>query len=239
MNLNKRQKCIIELVNQKQRVSVKLLAETLFYSEMTIRRDLIMLENEGYLRRYHGGAIAMCCTEQYPIDQRMYMNEQEKRDLARRAARYLHDDQTILLTGNSSCAYLLPFLKDHRNLHVITDSLQFLTTLSDMRIHCTICGGEYYAADKILIGHTAENFLRDFNYDIAFMGCDGIDEDGTISVLKEHAVQLCKIALTNARRCIVLADHTKLGTKSRFNICNAYDNEKVLLLVKQPEANSF
>lgn len=235
MKLNRRQERIMELVNQAQRISVKALAEKLFFCEMTIRRDLIKLEADGYLRRYRGGAIAISCTEQYPIDQRMYMNEQEKRNLAHDAAEYLQDNQTILVTGNSSCAYLLPFLKGFKNLHVITDSLLFLTTLTEMRIRCTICGGEYYAADKILIGHAAENFLRDFNYDIAFIGCDGIDEDGTISVLKEHAVQLCKIALTNAQMCVVLADHTKLHTRSRFNICNVNQNNKVVLLVKQPE----
>ena len=164
----------------------------------------------------------------------IYMNEQEKRELTRRAARYLHDDQTILLMGNSSCAYLLPFLKDHRNLHVITDSLQFLTTLSDMRIHCTICAGEYYAADKILIGHASENFIREFNYDIAFMGCDGIDDDGTISVLREHSAQLCRIALSNAKKCVILADHSKLHSRSRYNICNVHNNDKIVLLLKQP-----
>ncbi len=232
MKLNERQKQIVELVNQKQRVSVKALAEALYFTEMTIRRDLVKLENEGYLHRYRGGAIAMCCTEQYPIDQRMYMNEQEKRELARRAAAYLHDDQTILLCGNSSCAYLLPFLKEHKNLHILTDSLQFLTTLSDMQIRCTICGGECFAADKILIGHASENFFRQFNYDIAFIGCDGIDDDGTISVLREHSAQLCKIALANAEKCIILADHSKLHTRSRFNICNVTEDENVILFLK-------
>lgn len=232
MKLNERQKQIVELVNQKQRVSVKALAETLFYTEMTIRRDLIKLENEGYLHRYHGGAIAMCCTEQYPIDQRMFMNESEKRELARRASAYLRDDQTILLCGNSSCAYLLPFLKEYKNLHILTDSLQFLTTLSEMRIRCTICGGEYFAADKILIGHASENFFHQFNYDIAFIGCDGIDDDGTISVLREHSAQLCKIALANAEKCIILADHSKLHTRSHFNICNVMEDENVILLLK-------
>ena len=230
MKLNERQKQIVELVNQKQRISVKTLSRTLFFCEMTIRRDLLKLESNGYLRRYHGGAIAMSCTEQYPIDQRMFINEQEKRALARCAAGYLHDDQTILLCGNSSCAYLLPFLKEYKNLHILTDSLQFLTTLSEMRIRCTICGGEYYAADKILIGHASENFFRQFNYDIAFIGCDGIEDDGTISVLREHSAQLCRIALLHAQKCVILADHSKLHTRSRFNICSRFDNKVVLLL---------
>lgn len=230
MKLNQRQKDIVNLVNLKQKVDVGFLAKTLFFSEMTIRRDLTKLENEGYLKRYHGGAIAMSESAQYPIDQRMHINEKEKRDIAKYAEKYLCDNQTILLPGCSTCAYLLPFLKNFKNLHIITNSVQFLTILSEMRIRCTLCGGEYYAADKILIGRDAVNFLCRINYDIAFLGCDGIDENGTVSVHREDSVELVKICFENAKKRIIIADHSKLDCRCKYNVCKTSDADDIIIL---------
>ena len=230
MELNQRQKDIVAEINKMQRVSVASLANSLFFSEMTIRRDLLKLETEGYLKRYHGGAMALSLTEQYPIEQRMLINEQEKREMAKCAEKHLRDGQTVFLPGCSTCAYLLPFLKNYKNLHVVTNSVQFLTLLSEMKIRCTISGGEYYAADKILIGRVAERFFRSINYDVAFVSCDGISEEGDISVIREDSAELLQIGLQNADKLIVIADHTKLKQRCRYNSYNTKHADEVIIL---------
>ena len=229
MELNQRQQDILTQLNENRRVTVRELAQNLFYSEMTIRRDLSKLEAGGYLRRYHGGALP-AQSEQYPLEQRMYIYRQEKGEIAKFAEKHLRDGQTILLLGCSTCAYLLPLLKRYKGLHVFTNSLLFLSTLSEMQIRCTVCGGELYVPDKLLIGQTAEAFFRSVNYDIAFLGCDGIAEDGTISVLLEHSVELVKIACQNARKRIVIADHSKSGIRSTYNICKAEEIDELIVL---------
>ena len=80
MGLNERQRQILEWTEKKQRISVSLLAKKLYVSEMTVRRDLDKMEQEGFLRRYHGGAVANSEHMQDPIDLRMHVNEKEKRD---------------------------------------------------------------------------------------------------------------------------------------------------------------
>ena len=230
MQLNQRQEDILHLVNQKQRVTVAFLAKHLFFSQMTIRRDLIKLENEGYLKRYHGGALALSLTEQYPIDQRMHINEQEKRNIAKRAEKHLSDRQTILLPGCSTNAYILPLLKNYKDLHIITDSVQFLTALSEMKIRCTVSGGEYYAADKILHGHVTLSFFRSMNYDLAFFSCDGVAEDGTVSVIREDAAEMIRIGFQNAAKRIFVADHSKLGIRSNYNVCKISDADEVIMI---------
>lgn len=230
MKLNQRQKDLVELVNLKQRVSVRTLARTLYFSEMTVRRDLMKLEGAGYLRRYHGGALALTDAEQHPLEQRMHINEKEKRGMAKSAERYLCDGQTVFLPGCSTCAYLLPLLKSFKNLHVITNSVSFLRVLSEMQVQCTLCGGEYYAADKILIGRVAEGFLRSVNYDIAFLSCDGIDEDGAVSVLREDAAALFSICRQNARRIVLIADHSKLSSRCKYRVCHTDDVDEVIVL---------
>ena len=230
MELNQRQKDILGLVNEKQRVTVQYLAKVLFFSEMTVRRDLDKLERGGYLKRYHGGAIALSQAVQYPIEQRMHINEQEKRRMAKQAEKHLRNGQTVFILGSSTCAYLLPCLRSFEDLHIFTNSVQFLQILSEMKIRCTLSGGEYFVADKILLGRVAENFFRSMNYDIAIIACDGIDEDGTVTVIREDGAELVRIGFRNAAKRIVIADHTKLGCRGTYNVCNTGEADDVIVI---------
>ena len=230
MELNKRQMDILGIVEEKKKVTVKLLSEVLFFSEMTIRRDLEKMEHEGYLKRYHGGALSMEATGQYPVEQRMHINEKEKREIAKYAEKHLRNGQTIFLPGCSTCAYLLPLLKNYNDLHIVTNSISFLTTLSEMKIRCTLCGGEYYAPDKILTGQIAHSILRSINYDVAFFSCDGIDDDGTVSVDREDSAELIKICLENAKKRIIISDHSKVGFRAKYNMCNTSHADDVIVL---------
>lgn len=230
MKLNKRQKDILDIVEEKQKVTVKELADTLFFSEMTVRRDLSKMEHLGYLKRYHGGALSMMQTGHYTIDQRMFINEKEKREMARCAQKHLSDGQTVFLPGCSTCAYLIPLFKSYKELHVITNSVEFLKILSEMQIKCTVCGGEYYAPDKIVVGTMAHEFLSSFNYDIGFFSCDGIDDDGRVSVDSEDSLSLFKVCFRNAKRRILISDHSKLHQRRKYNACNTADADDIIML---------
>lgn len=230
MALNERQQKILELTEQKQRITVAQLAKRLYVSEMTVRRDLAKMEHEGHLKRFHGGAIANSDYIEYPIEQRMHINEKEKRDLAKRAKAYLQNGQTIFLPGCSTCAFLLPLLKDYEDLTVITNSVQFLIILSRMRIRCILSGGEYFETDKLLIGRSAENFLRSFNTDISFLSCDGISECGDVSIEDENTAEIVRIAFQNSKKRIILADRSKMGNRYTYNVCRAEDADDIIVI---------
>lgn len=230
MALNERQQKILEWTEQKHRVTVTQLSRRLYVSEMTIRRDLAKMEHEGLLKRFHGGAIANSDYIEYPIEQRMHINEKEKRDLARRATAYLENGQKIFLPGCSTCAFLLPLLKSFEGLTVITNSVQFLVTLSKMRIRCILSGGEYFETDKLLIGRSAENFLRSFNTDISFLSCDGISEDGNVSIEDENTAEIVRIAFQNSKKRIILADRSKLGSRYTYNVCRSEDADDIIII---------
>lgn len=230
MKLNKRQMDILNLVEERQRVTVKELAEELYFSEMTVRRDLSKMEHEGYLKRYHGGALSMVQTGHYTIEQRMFINEKEKREMARCAERHLSDGQTVFLPGCSTCAYLIPLFKGYKGIHVITNSVEFLKILSEMQVKCTVCGGEYYAPDKIVVGSRAYDILGSVNYDVGFFSCDGIDEDGTVTVDTEDSLALYKVCFKNAKKRILISDHSKLHKRRKYNACNTKDADDIIML---------
>ena len=77
MKLNSRQKKILDILTEKQRATVNYLSEALYYSKMTIRRDLEEMEKSGLLVRYHGGAMLTMDYLDYPIDMRMQIEKKE------------------------------------------------------------------------------------------------------------------------------------------------------------------
>ena len=229
MALNERQHQIFDITQQKKRVSVEYLAKKLYVSEMTIRRDLKLMEDEGLIKRYHGGALVHNDYVQYPLYLRMRVNEKEKRDLAQKAMRYIHDGQTIFLNNSSSCAYIISSLKSYKDITVITNSVQFVLALSKLGVRCILTGGEYSKSERCLTGRDAENYLRSVNTDIAFLSCDGISDDGMVTVNDADKAESVRIAFKNAKKRIFLAHHSKLGSKYTHNICERDEADEIIV----------
>ena len=115
---------IFDIVQKKGEATVAHLAETLFVSQMTVRRDLIELEKNGMLTRYHGGAIAIDSKSVVPINLRMKMGENEKKVLARIAHKHLKDDMYVYIDSSSTCMYIIPHLQKYKNVTVVTNSVR-------------------------------------------------------------------------------------------------------------------
>ena len=230
MKLNSRQKKILDILTEKQRATVNYLSEALYYSKMTIRRDLEEMEKSGLLVRYHGGAMLTMDYLDYPIDMRMQIEKKEKQNVAALAEKHIKDGQVIFLPGSSTCSFLLPCLKKHENIHVITNSVGFMLYLSKVGIKCTLTGGEYSASQGVVKGRGCERFLRYVNSDIAFVTVDGISHDGVISVKDEENVELVRIGLENASKKILIAVSSKQGLKYTYNVGRTEDFDDIIII---------
>ena len=104
-------KDIIDLLYEKNRVSVAELAKTLYVSEMTIRRDLNQLEKMGMLKRYRGGAVLALSEDGMPISRRFFVDESEKLSLSKKAEKFLDNNLTVYIDSSSTCHYIIPFIK--------------------------------------------------------------------------------------------------------------------------------
>ncbi len=230
MKLNERQQMILKLTEEKGRISTANISKTLDVSEMTVRRDLQKMENGGFIKRYHGGALIPDTYIHYPIDMRIHINEKEKRMLAKRAEKHLCDGQTIFIGSSSTCAYIIPYIKNYRNMTVITNSVGYLHTLSKYGVRCLLTGGEYRERERSLLGYDAESFLIKINPDVAFLSCDGISEQGMITLNDLNEAAIIGIVFQNAVKRIFLADSSKLGKKYRYNICAKGDADDIIII---------
>lgn len=232
MNLNQRQQDILGILKDKGRVRTVNLAKSLYASEMTIRRDLAFLENEGLLMRCHGGALPIGNHLFFPIKYRMLVNDKEKKALALSAKKYLCDDVTIFFNSSSTCAFLIPYLKEYKNIRVVTNSLFLTSLLAPLNIPCTVTGGDFVKGEECLCGSCTEEFLRGFHPDISFLSCEGISSDLEITESQSSMAQIAKIAIENSKLAVFLMDSTKKGNKYTHSVCRTNENENVVIITK-------
>lgn len=230
MELNGRQKKILQTVNSTGAVKVAELSKTLYFSEMTIRRDLQLMEKEGLLKRVHGGAVMNESEFQYPIWYRMEINKEQKKELALRAAKYLHDGQVIFFNTSSTLSYLLPYLQQYKNLQVITNSVHLLFQISKMHVPCFLTGGRYNEIEGSLSGRQAETFLNAIHPDIAFLSCEGLSADGFVTDSDADLAEIDKIAVERSKAAVLLMDRSKLDTLHTYTVCHTDRLTEVILL---------
>lgn len=210
MELTGRGRQIFSMLCERRRMSVAELSKILYVSEMTVRRDLAELERQGFVTRYRGGAVAR--TEgALPVSERMHLEEEEKQALCRRAAAYLADNLTVFVDFSSTCQFLIPHLRRHQGIRLITNSLAALTAAEALKIPCFLLGGEYFAQDMCTLGTATERNADMVNVDVAFFSLRGYSADGRMSDDLLPAVTLRERVASHARRSVFLFERAKLG----------------------------
>ena len=229
-NLNDRQKAILKELDANRQVRVAGLAKSLFASEMTIRRDLEYLENEGFLTRCHGGAIPLGNHLQDPIKYRMWIHAKEKKELAAAAQKYLRDGQVVFFNSSSTCAYMLPYLNDYQNLHIVTNSIYLAAQLGAVPHRCTLTGGDYRRGEQCLCGGAAEAFLAEIHPDLAILSCEGVTEEGEITESLEEMARIARLAVRKSAQSVFLMDPSKHGNRYTYTVCRLAETANAVLL---------
>ena len=114
MSISRRQKQILDLLEERGFLTVEAMAELTFTSQSSIRRDLATLHNLSLIKRTHGGASLLREINQaVPLNSRMTQNIAEKRRISKIAATLLEDGQSVMLDGSSTAGFLIPHIAKH------------------------------------------------------------------------------------------------------------------------------
>ncbi len=208
-----RRKQILELVEKRSSISVAEMCEMLDVSEMTIRRDLSMLSNQGLLQRVHGGAVSRRGRSyEPPYIMRSSINMEEKRAIGEIASTLVMDGDSLGLDSGSTVLELAKTLIGKRNLTVLTASLTVANLLADAPgIRIILSGGILRPEEGSLIGHIAERTFQEFRIDKAFIGIGGISRENELTEYNLEDTLVKRNLINNAEQIIVLADNSKLG----------------------------
>lgn len=225
-----RQEKILEILKSDSRKSVSHLSKILYVSEMTVRRDLKELEAEGYVERYHGGAVYKSDRARLPVKARDVLHIADKDMISSKIERYLSDDMTVFIDSSSTCSYIVPLIAKYRNIKIVTNSVFSLLKASEYHIPCVLTGGEYWERDMCLVGGGAENFFEGLNIDIGFFSSAGIADDGTVSDLDERQTAVRRATLKHVGRKIFVFSADKVGRRCLYTFCTTDIADDVILL---------
>lgn len=219
MSITKRQEQILELLNTEGFISVERLATITYTSASSIRRDLAILENHSLIKRTHGGAKPFDgINHAVPLINRMERNIFEKKQIARKAATFLKDGQSIMLDGSSTAGFLIPHIAKHKDMIVFTNNMITAINSINYGINTHCIGGESVNRSAVLSGAQAFKAIGDINTDILFFSAGSLDKHGVISdpIAEENYVR--SLMLERAKISVFLCDSQKFGTESLYRL---------------------
>lgn len=234
MSFEDREGKIIQLVKERNYISVKELTKLLYVSEPTIRRDLTVLDKKGILKRNRGGAAYISKQQtQYPQVFRNDENVQEKKHIARLAAEFVKDGDSIFMDASSSCYYLAQFIDQELKLNVMTHGLAIAKELArSSNIHVEVVCGRYDISNDAVYGADACNYVKSRYADLCFMSMSGLDaSQGLTNLLMEDA-EITRAYHHQAGKTILLIDHTKINCKYYIKVFDL--SEVDVLITDQP-----
>lgn len=229
MNNLARHQEILKVLSFLRHISVQELAERLNVSEVTIRKDLTVLEELGYVVRMRGGVQAAEDSRLLrTIEVRQQENLKLKQQICENAKRLIREGETIYLDAGSTCLQLAKTIV-HMNLRVVTCSIDVMIELARApEISLFTLGGSYRKESGSFIGPIPISTLENFNIETCFIGTSGFTTRGVFSSQNIFESQLKQKVLTVSKRRVILADSTKVE-KEAFSVFARSDDVDVLV----------
>ena len=226
MSKNSRSEEILQLVNSHGVISVAELSEKTYSSRSTIRRDLEKLEQQGLLRRHHGGAESVLSLRPPQIIRRQ-RNQSEKNAIASKAAALVEADSTIFIDASTTTQYMIPYLAAVEHLTVYTNGADTAMRLAEAKIRAICTGGELLAESMAYVGFAAADTVRKVYFDAAFISSAGFD-DSVVSDWSEGETELRRVVLEQSAKRYFLADHTKQGKRYSYIVCRTNELDEII-----------
>ena len=200
-------------------VRVSALSERLGVSEVTIRRDLELLERRGMLERTHGGAIATQRLRAEPAYRdAASTNPEEKRLIGEAAAALVEPGDALYLNGGTTTLQVFRHLRA-AGLKVVTNHVGIALEVAGRDVELLLLGGHYRAPSNSVVGPFATEALRRTHATKAFIGVEGISVGSGLTTPVAAEAEIARVMIEQTRgRVFVVADHSKIGTVADFVI---------------------
>lgn len=220
-----RQAQLLQLVRSNGSARVRLLAERLGVSEMTIRRDIDVLAASGLVQKIHGGArLPHPLFDAEPtFDAKKVRQGERKAAIAHAAAEFVAPGMVIGISAGTTTYAFAGLLRSVPGLTIVTNSIPVSDRFGRgvKKHHETVTvlltGGES-TPSRGLVGPMAIAALRRLHLDTFFLGVFGVDGHTGLTAPSLFEAEVDQAFMASAGRTVVLADHTKWGTRGMTTI---------------------
>jgi len=224
---------IFSAIQKKQIISNEELRKNLFVSQATLRRDLLKLEKDGLIVRVRGGvSLASKGNREIPYYIRDEERMKEKEYMCKIASEYIEESNAYFMDSSSTVNRLCDHFWDRRAV-IITNCLNNAIILGSYRhVDVYITGGGVKKNSSSVVGEVGREYISNFNAEIAFISCRGLDMDGVYEASFAQA-RIKQHMINNSKRVVLLCDDSKFGSRQLINL-TSYNNVDVLITNAKP-----
>lgn len=208
---------IIKRLQAQPSISVADLCKELQVSKSTIQRDLKILEDEGKVSRERGGAVQKNLDEimsdltEIPVIEKVDIHAEEKKAICREAAKVVKDGDLIFLDSGTTPLYLIPYIQN-KKIKIVTNCYLTLARLQGCDAQIYMLGGLYIPKYEVCSGPSTIEQLKQFRFDHAFIGANGIDlELGEVYSSEFEIGALKKAVMKRSKDSYLLVDDSKFS----------------------------
>ena len=212
-----RRQAILDLVHTRGVVSLRDLATAVRSSEVTVRRDIQVLESDGLVDRRRGGAaLPGGLSHEQSYRQKSLVAAAEKAGIADVAAALVEEGDAIVIGAGTTTEEFARRLVRMKDLTVVTNSLLVAQVLARSAAEVVMTGGSLRGSTYALVGGGAEHAFAQLRVRRAFMSGNGLTAQRGLSTPDLHVAGVDQAIAAAAQEVVVLADHTKLGVDTMF-----------------------
>lgn len=237
MLTEKRHEIILQLLRKKGSITVNEIKDELGISESTIRRDLNTLDEEGRLVKVFGGAVSVnygFSGKEPTVSQKKEINLETKKSIARYAAALIEPDDFVYIDAGTTTGCMIDYIKEKRATYV-TNAVTHARSLAIAGFRVILIGGELKGSTEAVVGSSAVEALKEYNFNKGFFGANGISIKSGITTpdISEAAVK--RMAAAHCSCKYVLADSDKFDNISSVTFARL-DEVKFITDSRVPEA---
>ena len=213
--MNVRHDKIVKLLSKQGEASVQVLADSFGVSVMTIRRDLMLLEQARRLTRTHGGAVlSKVGVVEFAFERKGKKYAAEKHAIALAVASLIRPGMSISLDSGTTTLEVAKAIASIDSLTVLTSSLAIASALyAHENIELVLLGGRARTGSPDLTGLLTEENTRQFHVDLAIVGADGVNREGAFTTTVD-VTRVCQAIMAGGEKTMLVADHSKFSRPS-------------------------
>lgn len=215
IDITRRQQ-LIAFLKEKRKATVTEIAQHLFISEATVRRDLNDLEKVKIVRRIHGAALYIDDGEEVSTDVRESRNKKEKEQISRIAVHHIPAFQTLFL-DNSSTALFVAKAMELTDKVIVTNGMKIIEEIgkNSPKVTPYILGGNVDYSIQATVGPSTIDSIYRYRFDVCVMSCAAITTSGTYE-FSDTSAMIKKAALLMSGYKVLVVDETKFGKPAAF-----------------------
>ena len=219
-----RRALILRLLDQKEEVSVIDISRETGISEVTIRKDLTILQNRHLLLRTRGGAMRKPVentNEDTTIDRKRMFNVREKESIGIEATKLIKNGDHIMFDSGTTTLEVARHLDKFQDLHIVTNAMNIAAELMRYkRFEVVLLGGNVRLNSQSTVGPLALNVLRNFNRYKLFLGVDSFSIENGVSTPNLEEALLNQIMIQQADKVIAVFDSSKFNKRSYVHVAD-------------------